>query len=61
MAVLFVKEEFVDPYIVATDSTLIRAKGLLLHKSSKIKGVLIVPLSVDFTQASAYEIRYILQ
>ena len=39
MAVLFVKEKFVDPYIIATDSTLLRAKGHLWHKSSMIKGV----------------------
>jgi hypothetical protein len=40
MAVLFVKEKFVDPYIVAIDSTLLRAKGHLWHKSSMIKGVI---------------------
>ena len=40
MAVLFVKERLVDPYIVAIDSTLLRAKGHLWHKSSMIKGVL---------------------
>ena len=44
MAVLFVKEKFVDPYlhltyIVAIDSILVRAKGYLWHKSSMIKGV----------------------
>ncbi|MBV9178945.1 MAG: transposase, partial [Nitrososphaeraceae archaeon] len=39
MAVLFVKENFVDPYIVAIDSTLLRAKGHLWHKSSMIKGI----------------------
>ena len=43
MAVLFVKEKFVDPYIIATDSTLLRAKGRPWHKSSMIKGV--VPCS----------------
>ncbi len=36
---LFVKERLVDPYIVTIDSTLIRAKGHLWHKSSIIKGV----------------------
>jgi hypothetical protein len=41
--VLFVKETLVDPYIVAIDSTLLRAKGHLWHKSSMIKGV--VPCS----------------
>ena len=40
MAVLFVKEKFVDPYIVAIDSTLLRAKGHLWHKSSMIKGII---------------------
>jgi len=39
MAVSFVKEKFVDPYIVAIDSTLLRAKGHLWHKSSMIEGV----------------------
>jgi hypothetical protein len=36
---LFVKERLVDPYIVTIDSTLLRAKGHLWHKSSMIKGV----------------------
>ena len=36
---LFVEERLVDPYIVTTDSTLIRAKGRPWHKSSIIKGV----------------------
>jgi Transposase DDE domain len=40
MGNLFVKERLVDPYIVvAIDSTLLRAKGHLWHKSSIIKGV----------------------
>jgi len=89
MTSLFVKEKLVDPYIIAIDSTLIRAKGQLWHKSYMIKeivpcsgididarwgfshtkrwifgyklhivsstGSLIVPLSVDFTQASVYD------
>ena len=38
MVVLFVKENFVDPYIVTIDSTLLRAKGHLWHKSSMIEG-----------------------
>ena len=33
----------IDPYIVAIDSTLLKAKGHLWHKSSMIKGV--VPCS----------------
>ena len=40
MGNLFVKERLVDPYIVAIDRTLLRAKGHLWHKSSMIKGVL---------------------
>ena len=38
MANLFVKEKLVDPYIIAIDSTLLRVKGRLWHKSSMIKG-----------------------
>jgi hypothetical protein len=37
MGNLFVNERLVDPYIVAIDSTLLRAKGHLWHKSSMIK------------------------
>ena len=39
MAVLFVKERLVDPYIVSVDSTLLKAKGHVWHKSSMNKGV----------------------
>lgn len=39
IAVLFVKEKFVDPCIVTIDSTLLRTIGHLWHKSSRIKGV----------------------
>jgi Transposase DDE domain len=49
MGNLFVKEKLVDPYIVAIDSTLLRAKGHLWHKSSMIKGV--VPRSGIDTDA----------
>ena len=49
MGNLFVKERLVDPYIVAIDSTLLRAKGHLWHKSSMIKGV--VPRSGIDTDA----------
>jgi hypothetical protein len=49
MAALFVKEKFVDPYIVTIDSTLLRAKGHLWHKSSMIEGV--VPCSGIDTDA----------
>ncbi|HEY6884568.1 MAG TPA: hypothetical protein VI278_11065, partial [Nitrososphaeraceae archaeon] len=38
MAMLFVKEKFVDPYIVAIDSTLLKAKSHMWHKSM-IKGI----------------------
>ena len=40
MASLFVKEKLVDPYIIAIDMTLLRAKGHLWHKSSMIKGLI---------------------
>ena len=36
IAVLFVKETLVDPYIVSVDSTLLKAKGHVWHKSSMI-------------------------
>ena len=49
MAVLFVKKKFVDPYIVAIDSTLLKAKGHVWHKSSMIEGV--VPRSGIDTDA----------
>ena len=39
MGNMFVKEKFVDPYVISVDSTLLRAKGHLWHKSSMIKGV----------------------
>ena len=41
MVSLFVKEELVDPYIIAIDSALLRAKGHLRHKSSIIKGLVL--------------------
>ena len=40
----------IDPYIVAIDSTLLRAKGHLWHKSSMIEGV--VPRSGIDTDAN---------
>lgn len=49
MAVLFVKKKFVDPYIVAIDSTLLKAKGHVWHKTSMIEGV--VPRSGIDTDA----------
>ena len=38
MASLFVKEKLVDPYIIAIDNTIFRAKGHLWHKSSMLTG-----------------------
>lgn len=38
MGNLFVVEKLVDPYIVTPDSTLLRAKGAVWHKSSMKKG-----------------------
>jgi hypothetical protein len=49
MVSLFVKEKLVDPYIIAIDSTLLRAKDHLWHKSSMIKGA--VPRSGIDTDA----------
>ena len=49
IAVLFVKETLVDPYIVSVDSTLLKAKGHVWHKSSMDKGV--VPRSGIDTDA----------
>jgi hypothetical protein len=49
MAVLFVKETLVDPCIVSVDSTLLKAKGHVWHKSSMNKGV--VPRSGIDTDA----------
>ena len=37
MASLFVKERLVDPYIIAIDSTLLRAKGHLWHNHLQSK------------------------
>ena len=40
MGFLFVTEDIVNPYILATDSTLIKAnKGKVWHKSSMDKGI----------------------
>jgi hypothetical protein len=49
MGNLFVKEKLLDPYIVTIDSTLLKAKGHLWHKSSMIKRV--VPRSGIDTDA----------
>jgi hypothetical protein len=47
MTSLFVKEKLVDPYIIAIDSTLIRAKGQLWHESSMIKGSTCSGIDID--------------
>ena len=38
MGEIFVCDTLVDPYIVSTDSTLIKAKGSVWHKSSMTQG-----------------------
>ncbi len=43
MGCLFVTDGMVDPFITATDSTLIKAKGPVWHKSSMKKGVVPCP------------------
>ena len=49
MTSLFLSERMIDPYIVAIDSTLLKAKGSVWHKSSIIKGI--VPRSGIDTDA----------
>ena len=49
MTSLFLSERMIDPYIVAIDSTLLKAKGSVWHKSSMIKGI--VPRSGIDTDA----------
>lgn len=49
MTSLFVCEKMIDPYIVAIDSTLLKAKGHIWHKSSMNKGI--VPRSGIDTDA----------
>jgi hypothetical protein len=49
MTSLLVHQKMIDPHIVAIDSTLLRAKGSVWHKSSMIKGV--VPRSGIDTDA----------
>jgi hypothetical protein len=41
MGELFVCDNLVDPYIISTDSTLIKAKGSVWHKSSMTEGVVL--------------------
>jgi hypothetical protein len=54
LAALFVKERSVDPYIVSVDSTLLKAKGHVWHKSSMIKGVIPRQTSVLIYQIMIY-------
>jgi len=49
MTSLFLSERMIDPYIVAIDSTLLKAKGSVWHKSSMDKGI--VPRSGIDTDA----------
>jgi hypothetical protein len=49
MTRLFVCKKMIDPYIVAIDSTLLKAKGHVWHKSSMNKGI--VPRSGIDTDA----------
>jgi hypothetical protein len=49
MTNLFLSERMIDPYIVAIDSTLLKAKGHIWHKSSMKKGI--VPRSGIDTDA----------
>ena len=49
MTSLFVHENMLDPYIVAIDSTLLKSKGSVWHKSSMNKGI--VPRSGIDTDA----------
>jgi hypothetical protein len=47
MGNLFVKEKLVDLYIVAIDSTLLRAKGHLWHKSSSMIKAVVLRSGID--------------
>ncbi len=49
MGMLFVKEGFIDPFVVSVDSSLLKAKGHVWHKSSMKKGI--VPRSGIDTDA----------
>ncbi len=49
MGKLFVRDKIIDPYILSTDSTLVKAKGFVWHKSSMEEGV--VPRSGIDTNA----------
>ena len=47
MEYLFVIEGMVDPSITAVDSTLMKAKGSVWHKSSMKKGIVPCPAGID--------------
>ena len=47
MTHLFVCEKMIDPYIVAIDSTLLKAKGYVWHKSSMNKGIVVPRSGID--------------
>ncbi len=47
MGHLFVSEGLVKPYIMAIDSTLIKARGKVWHKSSMEKGIVPRSLGID--------------
>src|SRR5919198_4950510 len=47
MTRLFVCEKMIDPYIVAIDSTLLKAKGYVWHKSSMNKGIVVPRSGID--------------
>ncbi len=49
MGMLFVKEGLIDPFVVSVDSSLLKAKGHVWHKSSMKKGI--VPRSGIDTDA----------
>ena len=44
---LFVCEKMIDAYIVAIDSTLLKAKGHVWHKSSMNKGIVVPRSGID--------------
>ena len=43
MVKLFVRDQIVDPHILSSDSTLIKAKGYFWYKSSITEGVVPSP------------------
>ena len=47
MSELFVRDKIVDPSILSADSTLIKAKGYVWHKSSMKKGIVPHSAGID--------------